>query len=104
MHDNCPDHWYLCVINVKNYNIQILDSLRSRNRDEFRSNSMKTMICFQTMFFFFFFLILCIGTIINTLKMNQVEFFQTFFKLVDIRKNVFQLSIDWLPSVPTQGN
>ena len=51
-----------------------------------------------------FFLLLCIGTIINTLKMNQVEFFQIFFKLVDIRKNFFQFSIDWLPSVPTQDN
>ncbi|KAL6328633.1 hypothetical protein AAG906_003318 [Vitis piasezkii] len=31
MHDNCPDHWYLCVIDFKNSHIQILDSLQSKS-------------------------------------------------------------------------
>ncbi|RVW79936.1 hypothetical protein CK203_047513 [Vitis vinifera] len=29
MHDTCPDHWYLCVINLHQHNIHILDSLPS---------------------------------------------------------------------------
>ncbi|CBI23696.3 unnamed protein product, partial [Vitis vinifera] len=66
MHDNCPDHWYLCVIDFKNAHIQILDSLRSKSRDEFWFKNVKIM----------------------------VEFCQTFFKLYDIRKDVFQFSID----------
>ncbi|RVW97116.1 hypothetical protein CK203_030081 [Vitis vinifera] len=76
MHDECPDHWYLCVIDFKNSHIQILDSLRSKNRDKFRFQSVKTV----------------------------VEFCQTFFKLYDIGKDVFQFSIDWAPSIPTQEN
>ncbi|KAL6311954.1 hypothetical protein AAG906_007434 [Vitis piasezkii] len=76
MHDECPDHWYLCVTNFKNSHIQILDSLRSKNRDKFRLQSVKTV----------------------------VEFCQTFFKLYDIGKDVFQFSIDWAPSIPTQEN
>ncbi|KAL6335166.1 hypothetical protein AAG906_029394 [Vitis piasezkii] len=76
MHDNCPDHWYLCIIDFKNSHIQILDSLRSRIWDEFRFKSVKTV----------------------------VEFCQTFFKLYDIGKDVFQFSIDWAPSIPTQDN
>ncbi|CBI17765.3 unnamed protein product, partial [Vitis vinifera] len=35
---------------------------------------------------------------------NSVEFCQTFFKLSDIGKDVFQFSIDWAPSIPTQEN
>ncbi|CBI23726.3 unnamed protein product, partial [Vitis vinifera] len=35
---------------------------------------------------------------------NMVEFCQTFFKLYDIAKDVFQFSIDWAPSIPTQDN
>eukprot|EP00261_Vitis_vinifera_P039230 XP_019080473.1 PREDICTED: uncharacterized protein LOC104881558 [Vitis vinifera] len=73
MHDECPGHWYLCVIDFKNSHIQILDSLRSKNRDKFRFQSVKTV----------------------------VEFCQTFFKLYDIGKDVFQFSIDWAPSIPT---
>ncbi|RVW47080.1 hypothetical protein CK203_107451 [Vitis vinifera] len=76
MHDECPGHWYLCVIDFKNSHIQILDSLRSKNRDKFRFQSVKTV----------------------------VEFCQTFFKLYDIGKDVFQFSIDWAPSIPTQEN
>ncbi|KAL6329188.1 hypothetical protein AAG906_014797 [Vitis piasezkii] len=56
MHDDCPGHWYLCVIDFKNFDIQILDSLRSKSRDEFRFKSVKIV----------------------------VEFCQTFFKLYDI--------------------
>ncbi|CBI35086.3 unnamed protein product, partial [Vitis vinifera] len=66
MHDECPGHWYLCVIDFKNSHTQILDSLRSKNRDKFRFQSVKTV----------------------------VEFCQTFFKLSDIGKDVFQFSID----------
>ncbi|RVW71077.1 hypothetical protein CK203_061499 [Vitis vinifera] len=76
MHDECPGHWYLCVIDFKNSHTQILDSLRSKNRDKFRFQSVKTV----------------------------VEFCQTFFKLSDIGKDVFQFSIDWAPSIPTQEN
>ncbi|RVW67029.1 hypothetical protein CK203_064409 [Vitis vinifera] len=76
MHDECPGHWYLCVIDFKNSYTQILDSLRSKNRDKFRFQSVKTV----------------------------VEFCQTFFKLYDIGKDVFQFSIDWAPSIPTQEN
>ncbi|KAL6311758.1 hypothetical protein AAG906_022427 [Vitis piasezkii] len=36
--------------------------------------------------------------------MDVVEFCQTFFKLYDIGKDVFQFSIDWAPSIPTQEN
>ncbi|KAL6311709.1 hypothetical protein AAG906_025903 [Vitis piasezkii] len=67
MHDDCPGHWYLCVIDFKHFDIQILDSLRSKSRDEFRFKSVKIV----------------------------VEFCQTFFKLYDIGKDVFQFSIDW---------
>ncbi|KAJ9682790.1 hypothetical protein PVL29_018670 [Vitis rotundifolia] len=35
---------------------------------------------------------------------SEVEFCQTFFKLYDIRKDVFQFSIDWAPSISTQDN
>ncbi|KAJ9682616.1 hypothetical protein PVL29_018521 [Vitis rotundifolia] len=35
---------------------------------------------------------------------SEVEFCQTFFKLYDIGKDVFQFSIDWAPSIPTQDN
>ncbi|CBI32932.3 unnamed protein product, partial [Vitis vinifera] len=76
MHDDCPGHWYLCVIDFKHFDIQILDSLRSKSRDEFRFKSVKIV----------------------------VEFCQTFFKLYDIGKDVFQFSIDWAPSIPTQDN
>ncbi|RVX02074.1 hypothetical protein CK203_025485 [Vitis vinifera] len=76
MHDDCPGHWYLCIIDFKHFDIQILDSLRSKSRDEFRFKSVKIM----------------------------VEFCQTFFKLYDIGKDVFQFSIDWAPSIPTQDN
>ncbi|KAJ9689155.1 hypothetical protein PVL29_014688 [Vitis rotundifolia] len=76
MHDNCPGHWYLCIIDFKNSHIQILDSLRSRSRDEFRFKSVKIV----------------------------VEFCQTFFKLYDIGKDVFQFSVDWAPSILTQDN
>eukprot|EP00261_Vitis_vinifera_P033163 XP_019074406.1 PREDICTED: ubiquitin-like-specific protease 1A [Vitis vinifera] len=76
MHDDCPNHWYLCVIDFKHFDIQILDSLRSKSRDEFRFKSVKIV----------------------------VEFCQTFFKLYDIGKDVFQFSIDWAPSIPTQDN
>ncbi|RVX20275.1 hypothetical protein CK203_004449 [Vitis vinifera] len=76
MHDECPGHWYLCVIDFKNSHTQILDSLRSKNRDKFRFQSVKTV----------------------------VEFCQMFFKLSDIGKDVFQFSIDWAPSIPTQEN
>ncbi|KAL6339298.1 hypothetical protein AAG906_028016 [Vitis piasezkii] len=69
-------HWYLCVIDFKHFDIQILDSLRSKSRDEFRFKSVKIV----------------------------VEFCQTFFKLYDIGKDVFQFSIDWAPSIPTQDN
>ncbi|XP_034702464.1 uncharacterized protein LOC117927154 isoform X2 [Vitis riparia] len=41
MHDDCPGHWYLCVIDFKDFDIQILDSLRSKSRDEFRFKSVK---------------------------------------------------------------
>ncbi|RVW78211.1 hypothetical protein CK203_054732 [Vitis vinifera] len=34
----------------------------------------------------------------------KVEFCQMFFKLYDIGKDVFQFSIDWAPSIPTQEN
>uniref|UniRef100_F6HBE2 Ubiquitin-like protease family profile domain-containing protein n=1 Tax=Vitis vinifera TaxID=29760 RepID=F6HBE2_VITVI len=34
----------------------------------------------------------------------MVEFCQTFFKLYDIGTDVFQFSIDWAPSIPTQEN
>ncbi|CBI24116.3 unnamed protein product, partial [Vitis vinifera] len=71
-----PIHWYLCVIDFKNSHIQILDSLRSRSRDEFRFKNVKTV----------------------------VEFCQTFFKLYDIGKDIFQFSINWVPSIPTQDN
>ncbi|KAL6323699.1 hypothetical protein AAG906_002167 [Vitis piasezkii] len=64
MHDDCPGHWYLCVIDFKNSHIQILDSLRSKSRDEFRFKSVKTV----------------------------VEFCQTFFKLYDIGKDLFCFS------------
>nr|CAN80224.1 hypothetical protein VITISV_027897 [Vitis vinifera] len=47
MHDNCDDHWYLCIIDFKNSHIQILDSLRSRIWDEFRFKSVKT-VCLST--------------------------------------------------------
>ncbi|RVW18571.1 hypothetical protein CK203_107936 [Vitis vinifera] len=30
MHDTCSDHWYLCVINLDECIIHILDSLPSR--------------------------------------------------------------------------
>ncbi|XP_034711678.1 ubiquitin-like-specific protease 1 [Vitis riparia] len=76
MHDDCPGHWYLCVIDFKHFDIQILDSLRSKSQDEFRFKSVKIV----------------------------VEFCQTFFKLYDIGKDVFQFSIDWAPSIPTQDN
>ncbi|CBI35563.3 unnamed protein product, partial [Vitis vinifera] len=76
MHDECLGHWYLCVINFKNSHIQILDSLRSKNQDNFRFQSVKTV----------------------------VEFCQTLFKLYDIRKDVFQFSIDSTPSISTQEN
>ncbi|WKA05371.1 hypothetical protein VitviT2T_023341 [Vitis vinifera] len=76
MHDNCPGHWYLCIIDFKNSHIQILDSLRSKRRDKFRFKSVKTV----------------------------VEFCQTFFKLYDIGKYIFQFSIDWASSIPTQDN
>ncbi|CBI24247.3 unnamed protein product, partial [Vitis vinifera] len=33
-----------------------------------------------------------------------VEFCQTFFKLYDIEKDVFQFSINWAPSILTQDN
>ncbi|CBI39042.3 unnamed protein product, partial [Vitis vinifera] len=33
-----------------------------------------------------------------------VEFCQMFFKLYDIGKDVFQFSIDWALSIPTQEN
>ncbi|RVX14624.1 hypothetical protein CK203_011876 [Vitis vinifera] len=36
--------------------------------------------------------------------LDIVEFCQTFYKLFDIGKNVFQFSIDWAPSIPTQDN
>ncbi|CBI39067.3 unnamed protein product, partial [Vitis vinifera] len=76
MHDDCPGQWYLCIIDFKNSHIQILDSLPSKSRDEFRFKSVKTV----------------------------VEFCQTFFKLYDIGKDVFQFSIDWAPSILTQDN
>ncbi|RVW77151.1 hypothetical protein CK203_054254 [Vitis vinifera] len=76
MHDECPGHWYLCVIDFKNSHTQISDSLRSKNQDKFRFKSVKIV----------------------------VEFCQTFFKLYDIGKYVFQFSIDWAPSIPTQEN
>ncbi|RVW20737.1 hypothetical protein CK203_106775 [Vitis vinifera] len=41
MHDDCPSHWYLCVIDFKHFDIQILDSLRSKSQDEFRFKSVK---------------------------------------------------------------
>ncbi|WJZ92510.1 hypothetical protein VitviT2T_011500 [Vitis vinifera] len=43
MHDDCPGQWYLCIIDFKNSHIQILDSLPSKSRDEFRFKSVKTV-------------------------------------------------------------
>ncbi|KAJ9671084.1 hypothetical protein PVL29_027194 [Vitis rotundifolia] len=37
-------------------------------------------------------------------QVSKVEFCQTFFKLYDMGKDVFQFSIDWAPSIPTQDN
>ncbi|KAJ9707449.1 hypothetical protein PVL29_002466 [Vitis rotundifolia] len=37
-------------------------------------------------------------------KVSEIEFCQTFFKLYNIRKNVFQFSIDWAPPILTQDN
>ncbi|KAL6347797.1 hypothetical protein AAG906_026326 [Vitis piasezkii] len=75
MHDDYPVIG-IVVIDFKHFDIQILDSLRSKSRDEFRFKSVKIV----------------------------VEFCQTFFKLYDIGKDVFQFSIDWAPSIPTQDN
>ncbi|KAL6312615.1 hypothetical protein AAG906_006756 [Vitis piasezkii] len=44
MHDTCPDHWYLCVINLHQYNIHILDSLPSIERNDMRTSSVRTMV------------------------------------------------------------
>ncbi|KAL6315548.1 hypothetical protein AAG906_000851 [Vitis piasezkii] len=45
MHETCPDHWYLCVINLHQHNIHILDSLPSIERDDMRTSSMRTVVC-----------------------------------------------------------
>ena len=103
MHDECPGHWYLCVIDFKNSHTKILDSLRSKNRDKFRFQSVKTVVCFHVYIFLLFYFFLS-SIFINTFIINQVEFCQTFFKLYDIGKDVFQFSIDWAPSIPTQEN
>ena len=104
MHDDCPGHWYLCVINFKNFDIQILDSLRSKSRDEFRFKSVKIVVCFLLFVFLFIWFFFSLLYLLTTFKINQVEFCQTFFKLYDIGKDVFQFSIDWAPSIPTQDN
>ncbi|RVW23373.1 hypothetical protein CK203_098207 [Vitis vinifera] len=44
MHDTCPDHWYLCVINLHQHNIHILDSLPSIERDDMRTSSVRTVV------------------------------------------------------------
>ncbi|RVX10334.1 hypothetical protein CK203_016210 [Vitis vinifera] len=44
MHDTCQDHWYLCVINLHQHNIHILDSLPSIERDDMRTSSMRTVV------------------------------------------------------------
>ncbi|RVX10179.1 hypothetical protein CK203_016222 [Vitis vinifera] len=44
MHDTCLDHWYLCVINLHQHNIHILDSLPSIERDDMRTSFMRTVV------------------------------------------------------------
>ncbi|KAL6316343.1 hypothetical protein AAG906_017978 [Vitis piasezkii] len=44
MHDTCPDHLYLCVINLHQHNIHILDSLPSIERDDMRTSSVRTVV------------------------------------------------------------
>ncbi|RVW15643.1 hypothetical protein CK203_075304 [Vitis vinifera] len=44
MHDTCPNHWYLCVINLHQHNIHILDSLPSIERDDMRTSSVRTVV------------------------------------------------------------
>ncbi|RVW12647.1 hypothetical protein CK203_079716 [Vitis vinifera] len=44
MHDACSDHWYLCVINLHQRIIHILDSLPSIERDDMRTSSVRTMV------------------------------------------------------------
>ncbi|RVW68734.1 hypothetical protein CK203_042739 [Vitis vinifera] len=44
MHDTCPDHWYLCVINLQQCIIHILDSLPSIERDDMRTSSVRTVV------------------------------------------------------------
>ncbi|RVW90903.1 hypothetical protein CK203_028488 [Vitis vinifera] len=44
MNDTCPDHWYLCVINLHQHNIHILDSLPSIERDDMRTSSVRTVV------------------------------------------------------------
>ncbi|KAL6311389.1 hypothetical protein AAG906_025811 [Vitis piasezkii] len=44
MHDTCPDHWYLCVINLHQHNIHILDSLPSIERNDMRTSSVRTVV------------------------------------------------------------
>ena len=102
MHDDCPGHWYLCIIDLKNSHIQILNSLRLKSRDEFRFKSVKTVVCFHI--FVFLLIFFSFPYLLTTFKINQVEFCQAFFKLYDIGKYVFQFSIAWAPSIPTQDN
>ncbi|KAL6314350.1 hypothetical protein AAG906_021060 [Vitis piasezkii] len=44
MHDTCLDHWYLCVINLHQHNIHILDSLPSIERNDMRTSSVRTVV------------------------------------------------------------